>query len=89
MNYSPALSQLIDTSTLDNPNELPYSSVYEVEIRAATVVAVEMIMGEIKKRPKIADKIKYAFQVDWLLWQMGECQLDKLLPHHCVHSIFY
>ena len=89
MNYSPALSQLIDTSTLDAPNELPYSSVYEVEIRTATVVAVEMIMGEIKKRPKIADKVKYAFQVDWLLWQMGECQLDKLLPHHCVHSIFY
>ena len=89
MNYIPALSQLIDTMTLDNPNELAYSSVYEVEIRAATVVAVDMIMNQIKKRPKIADKIKYAFQVDWLLWQMGECQLDKLLPHHCVHSIFY
>ena len=89
MDYSSTLSQLIDTTTLTQPNELPYSSVYELEIRAATVVAVEMILNEIKKRASLSGKIKYAFQVDWLLWQMGECQLDKLKPHHCVHSIFY
>ena len=89
MDYSSELATLIDTTTLDKPNELAYSSLYEVEIRAATVLAVEKIMNEIKKRPAISDKIKYAFQVDWLLWQMGECQLDKLKPHHCVHSIFY
>ena len=89
MDYFPTLSQLIDTTTLEHPNELPYSSAYEIEIRAATVVAVEMIMREIKKRPVLSSQIRYAFQVDWLLWQMGECQLDKLKPHHCVHSIFY
>ena len=68
MDYCPALSELIDTTTLTQPNELPYSSVYELEIRAATVVAVEMIMNEINKRPSLSGKITYAFQVDWLLW---------------------
>ena len=73
MDYSEKLAQLIDTTTLEVPNELPYSSVYELEIRAATVLAVEKIMSEIKKRPILQDMITYAFQVDWLLWQMGEC----------------
>ena len=73
MDYSEKLAQLIDTTTLEVPNELLYSSVYELEIRAATVLAVEKIMSEIKKRPILQDKITYAFQVDWLLWQMGEC----------------
>ena len=86
-NYSPALSQLIDTDDI----ELPYSSPYEVEIRACTVVAVEMIIERIRKSKvtELTDKIKYAFQVDWLLWQMGENNLAQLKPHHKVLSIFY
>lgn len=37
---------------------------YEIEIRAATVVTVEMIKDYLKKYLPI--------EIDWLLWQMGE-----------------
>jgi hypothetical protein len=48
--YSPTLSGKIDPfDTVSHENELPYSSVEEVEIRASTVVAVQMIMDEINK----------------------------------------
>ncbi len=39
MSYSPELSELIDTN-----KELAYSSNYEVEIRAVTVIAVDKIL---------------------------------------------
>lgn len=42
--YSTKLAELIDTSSDTVVHELPYSSAYEIEIRACTVVAVEMIM---------------------------------------------
>jgi hypothetical protein len=61
MDYAPVLAETIDTSTFENPHELDYSGVYEVEIRAYTIVAVEMIMNEIKKNEVLKDKIKYAF----------------------------
>ncbi len=82
--YSSELSKVIDEAQA----ELPYSSPFEVEIRACTVVAVEKIMDAIK-RSGLNCKIEYAFQVDWLLWQMGEKNLESLKPHHKVHSIFY
>ena len=42
--YSDQLSQKIDSL-----QELPYSCPEEVEIRAATVVAVEMILDQVKQ----------------------------------------
>ena len=74
---------------MDSELELPYSSRDEVEIRAFTVVAVEMILHQIKNSEILKDKIHYAFEVDWLLWQMGESNLDIMKPHHKVLSIFY
>lgn len=61
--YSEDLSQKID-----NEVELPYSSTDEVEIRACTVIAVEMILDLIKLNEVLKDKIKYSYEVDWLLW---------------------
>lgn len=40
LTYSPKLAELIDSET-----ELEYSSQYEVEIRAMTVLAVEKILA--------------------------------------------
>jgi hypothetical protein len=48
-----------------------------------------MILEGIKKNEELSKHIKYAFEVDWLLWQMGEENLDKMKPHHKVLSIFY
>lgn len=42
MKYSPVLSELIDAE-----KELDYSSNFEVEIRALTVIAVEKILAKI------------------------------------------
>jgi hypothetical protein len=47
--YNISLSAKIDLhDTVSHENELPYSSIEEVEIRACTVVAVEKIMQAIK-----------------------------------------
>jgi hypothetical protein len=43
--YSEELAALIDSET-----ELGFSSVWEVEIRAATIVAVDMIMAAIRDK---------------------------------------
>ena len=84
LEYSTELEKVIDSE-----QELPYSSPYEVEIRAATVVCVEQIMSEIKKNTELSKTLKNSYEVDWLLWQMGEKQLSQLKPHHRVKSIFY
>jgi len=67
--YSEELAALIDTET-----ELGFSSVWEVEIRAATIVAVDMIMAAIRDKGSdgLKSQVKRAYEVDWLLWQMGE-----------------
>jgi len=60
-----------------------------VEIRAMTIIAVEEILKLIQKDAELGAKIRYSFEVDWLLWQMGERSLSELKPHHKVSSIFY
>jgi Potential Queuosine, Q, salvage protein family len=54
-----------------------------------TVLAVEKILTLIKQNEALSLKVKYAYQVDWLLWQMGESRLGKMRPHHRVLSIYY
>jgi len=53
-----------------------YSSKDEVEIRAATILAVEEIMEEIKQCQVLSKCISYEYEVDWLLWQTGEENLS-------------
>ena len=52
-------------------------------------MAVEEILEKIKHSQVLKGEIYYAFQVDWLLWQMGEAQLTSMKPHHKVLSIYY
>lgn len=69
---------------------------WEVEIRAATVVAVERIRARINELRRAAgpavagaaDEIA-SVQVDWLLWQEGERRKDSILPHHRTLTVFY
>ena len=70
---------------------MAYSGRLELELRAATVVTVDAILNRIQEIGSEALKcqIKYAYQVDWLLWQIGEKSLSEMLPHHKVCSIFY
>ena len=82
--YENTLADMVDKEI-----EMPYSSPEEVQIRAATVMAVEQIMAKIRASETLSPVIKNSYEVDWLLWQMGERQLGEMKPHHKVLSIFY
>lgn len=56
LKYSDHLCKLIDSET-----ELEYSSEYEVEIRAVTIVAVEEILKKIKHSQALKSEIEFSF----------------------------
>jgi len=66
-------------------DEIAANSVEEVEIRAATIVAVEQLRAALAARGKPLLSI----QVDWSLWQKGEDARESILPHHRTRTIFY
>ncbi|GAB5035205.1 upf0553 family protein [Nannochloropsis oceanica] len=87
LNYSPALERKIDTK-----EELSAGSEEEVEIRAATVQAVEQIMTTWNEGGKEGGREGgrvMSVEVDWLLWQEGEKAKEELPPHHRTLTIFY
>jgi hypothetical protein len=80
LRYEPALAAAVDAR-----EELPAGGAAEVEIRAATVQAVERMVAGLRARG-----VSLApFQLDWLLWERGERLLRELAPHHRVLTVFY
>ena len=76
--YTNELSNLID-----NEIELKYGSEYEVEIRAATIYALELIKIELKKKNIKINSI----ELDNILWHISRNnRISK--PHHTI-SIYY
>lgn len=67
----PALAEEIKRGEM-----IPRGSAKEVEIRAATIVAVEELVGLLAKKGREL----LPFQGDWLLWHLS--QRDLPLPHH-------
>ncbi|KAL3660456.1 hypothetical protein V7S43_014606 [Phytophthora oleae] len=80
MVYSAELTNLVD-----NKVEIPAGSEMELEIRAATIQAVEQIHEQMVHRGHHLQVI----ELDWLLWQIGEDNKQDLLPHHRTWSIYY
>jgi hypothetical protein len=80
MVYAPALAERVDSL-----GEVPFGSPEEVEIRAATVVAVERLQQCLRKEGRSL----LVLEVDWLLWQWGEAIKDDILPHHRTLTIYY
>ncbi|MGB9598678.1 MAG: queuosine salvage family protein, partial [Minisyncoccales bacterium] len=79
LEYSPKLLLKIKNGQL-----IKSGSLLEIEIRAATVAAVEFLKEELRKRGK---KV-FSFQLDWLLWEKS--QKEKMaLPYHLTKTIFY
>jgi len=77
---------------IDTKEELSAGSEEEVEIRAATVQAVEQIMKTWNEGGKEGGREGgrvMSVEVDWLLWQEGEKAKEKLPPHHRTLTIFY
>lgn len=80
MVYSAELSRKVDAL-----EEIPFGSAEEIEIRAATIVAVERLQQCLQDQGRTL----LVLEVDWLLWQWGEAIKDTIKPHHRTLTIYY
>ena len=78
--YAEELARKVDQEIL-----LEAGSVEEVEIRANTIWAVEMIRRELNSR---GSSVR-AFEIDWMLWNMGQEGAYRKRPYHRTTTIFY
>lgn len=79
LKYSPTLARKIDAQI-----ELPANSPAEIEIRAATLWAVEFLRAALAKRGRQL----WSIQVDWILWEASQSR-DGMKPYHRVRTIYY
>ena len=79
LEYSEHLARRVDARV-----ELAAGSPEEVEIRAATVVAVEQL------RDRLAHSGRHltATEVDWMLWALAQDE-EGMAPYHRVRTTFY
>jgi hypothetical protein len=80
LRYSPELAERIDRR-----EELLWGSPEEIEIRAGTIWAVELLKRELEK----LGKSLRSFELDWLLWNLGQRDEFRQRPYHRVRTIFY
>lgn len=80
LQYHPSLAARIDTR-----QELPAGSPEEVEIRAATICAVD----ELVTRFQAAGHRAAAWQVDWALWKLGQTLPPDAPPYHRTRTRYY
>jgi hypothetical protein len=80
LRYTPALAQRVDQMELIDPG-----SPEEVEVRANTLWAVESIRQELEHKGKKLN----AYEIDWILWNLGQRQDFKIKPYHRTVTIFY
>jgi hypothetical protein len=80
LNYGQSLAQKVDQKVLLGPG-----SQGEVEIRANTVWSVELIRQELERKGK---GLK-AFEIDWILWNLGQRAEFKVRPYHRTATVFY
>lgn len=80
LRYADALSRRIDHQVLIPPGSLP-----EVEIRANTIWAVELIRRELKR----SGMRLHAWEIDWVLWNRGQKEEYRAIPYHRTATIFY
>ena len=78
--YEPDLTQKVDHGTL-----LESGSIEEVEIRANTIWAVDLIRQELESMGRTFR----AFEIDGILWNVGQYEAFKAKPYHRTMSIFY
>ncbi len=80
IHYEPELAERIQ-----NLLHIPPGSPEEVEIRAATIWAVELLRRELTKRSK---KVSSA-QIDNWLWNLGQDDTYRSQPYHRTRTVFY
>ncbi len=80
LHYAQALAQKVDQKIY-----LEAGSPEEVEIRANTIWAVELIRQELERMGKGLR----AFEIDWILWNLGQHEEYRARPYHRTLTIFY
>jgi hypothetical protein len=78
--YAPSLA-----SRIDEKIQLEPGSPEEVEIRANTIWAVELIRRKLRR---LGNALR-AFEIDWILWNLGQKEEFRGKPYHRTLSIFY
>ncbi len=78
--YSPDLAEKVDRMI-----HLAPGSEEEVEIRANTIWAVELICREMKGLGKEV----HATEIDWLLWNLGQDDRFRSKPYHRTVTTYY
>jgi hypothetical protein len=78
--YAPSLARKVDAQI-----ELTASSAAEVEIRAATLWAVEFLRDALAARGRNL----WSIQVDWILWEASQARFEGMKPYHRVRTIYY
>jgi hypothetical protein len=78
--YSKELSDIVD-----NEITIAQGSPMEVEIRAGTVVAVELLREELQGMGR---SVRSA-DIDYVLWNLGQQEQYKKRPYHKTVTIFY
>ena len=75
--YDKELSELVD-----NKKEVEENSIYEVEIRASMIVAINLIKKELK------DEVD-AIDINDIIWSLSQDKTKKLLPYHLTRTLSY
>lgn len=80
LKYAPTLARKVDTQI-----ELTADSPDEIEIRAATLWAVEFLREALARRGR---KL-WSVQVDWILWDASQGKFEGMKPYHHTRTIYY
>jgi hypothetical protein len=80
LRYTNALAQKIDARV-----EIRAGSDEEIEIRAATIVAVERMKEELHTRGIMHNSV----QIDWALWEAAQGTPPDGKPYHRTRTIYY
>ncbi len=80
LRYSPELE-----ACLTRYEQIPAGDPLEVEIRAGMVWAVELL----RRRLVEGGRTVQAYELDWLLWNLGQVPVAEERPYHRTRTIFY
>jgi hypothetical protein len=80
LHYGAELAATVDSETRIRPGDP-----LEVEIRAATVDAVERVRRALAVRGTVAR----AFEIDWLLWGLSQKAHPDDRPYHKTRTVYY
>jgi hypothetical protein len=80
LRYKKALATRIDREEL-----IPAGSPEEIEIRACALHAVELLAAELQRTAQYVSPM----QLDYLLWNRGQCPNYKAHPRHRTRTLYY